>query len=832
MEDNEPDLDDERAIELSSIAAVFPELIYSSSEPYSATLDLAVAPIRPLRIRFSEPLAESSLLTPPTSVSVDTGVSDQGKQDGDVATGSRDKNGRNAGVNANEHTIEHLPSLRLQVTLPEGYPSGKPPGVSLSTSPQWLSPEKLSELEAGCAGLWEELGRDQTVYTFIDNLQQEAESAFGLSQDGKAVSFPADLQLSLLDFNFKTKREKFDKESFDCGICLEPKKGKDCHRLLMCGHVFCVACLQDFYNNCITEGDIDQIKCMDPSCGKEAGTSKKRKQHTLNPSELLSIPIEHELVQRYVRLKRKKRLESDKDVIYCPRQWCQGPSRSKKHPKPINPLEDFKSDSESDAEPKPTEPPHKKPSTKKVDPNTIPMSERLCVCEDCDFAFCLVCKKSWHGEFGACNPRQKKELEEEEKASLAYLRHYSTPCPTCEAPAQKSHGCNHMICFKCNTHFCYLCSAWLSPDNPYQHFNTHGSNCYMRLWELEQGDGEGVVQRGFQDWGLLLHDEEVEEDGGEDVDEVVHEGVDVEGVPENGDHVAADLAGPEEVHLNLANGDEIPENFDFGQFLNDANDAFRDMVPNMFGANLGGPPAAEQPINLPAQPPAPRERAIEFVNFAAQGGAQQGIGRRIVLPNQVEEPAPILPPAANAQRPAGRRRQPRGQPRGPQPDEGAMRLGGLQRELAELQAGNFARLMAARQVQDEQVAREERGGAPRVQNLPVRQRQHQPRRQGNARAPPAAPAAPPAVPAGGARGGADRRNPAALQRFLQLAQRDAEEEWDSDELEEFLSDGDDDDSSGDEELHEMARGRWGVGNVNGGVGPRVGRGGRGVRRRA
>jgi hypothetical protein len=47
-----------------------------------------------------------------------------------------------------------------------------------------------------------------------------------------------------------------------------------------------------------------------------------------------------------------------------------------------------------------------------------------------------------------------------------------------------------------------------------------------------------------------------------------------------------------------------------------------------------------------------------------------------------------------------------------------------------------------------------------------------------------------------------------------------------------LSDGDDDDSSGDEELHEMARGRWGVGNVNGGVGPRVGRGGRGVRRRA
>ncbi|KPI37977.1 E3 ubiquitin-protein ligase itt1 [Cyphellophora attinorum] len=763
MEDAEPDLDDERAIELSSIAAIFPELIYSTSNPYSATLDVAVVPIRPLKVRFSEPLAESSLITPPTSVSIETSSSDQGKQGGEVATGSRDKNGRNDGVNANEHTIEHLPPLRLQVTLPEGYPSEKPPGVSLLVSPQWLSQEKLSELEAGCAKLWEELGRDQTVYTFIDNLQQGAESAFGLSQDGKAVSFSADLQLSLLDFNLKTKREKFDKESFDCGICLEPKKGKDCHRLLMCGHVFCVACLQDFYNNCITEGDIDQIKCMDPSCGKESGTSKKRKQHTLNPSELLSIPIEHEMVQRYVRLKRKKRLESDKDVIYCPRQWCQGPSRSKKHPKPINPLEDFVSDSESDAETKPSEPPPKKASTKKVDPNTIPMSERLSVCEDCDFAFCLVCKKSWHGEFGACNPRQKKELEEEEKASLAYLRHYSTPCPTCEAPAQKSHGCNHMICFKCNTHFCYLCSAWLSPDNPYQHFNTHGSNCYMRLWELEQGDGEGVVQRGFQDWGLLLHDEEVEVGADEGVAEVAQED-------------GAEVNGP----------DDAPDN------------------PQL-------PPAAVQPINLPPQPPAPRERAIEFVNFAAQGGAQQGVGRRIVLPNQLpDNNVPEVVADDNAVCPVDQR---------------------LTKARCGLQDSSGSslsfRLGTSRGswLLDKSVMKR----APA--ELPVRQpqRQRQPHRQRNVR--PAAPAAPPAVPVAGARGGAERRNPAALQRFLQLAQRDAEEEWDSDELEEFLSDGDDD-SSGDEELHELARGRWGVGNVNGGAGPRVGRGGRGVRGRA
>ncbi len=52
---------------------------------------------------------------------------------------------------------------------------------------------------------------------------------------------------------------------------------------------------------------------------------------------------------------------------------------------------------------------------------------------------------------------------------------------------------------RCNTHFCYLCGAWLDASNPYQHFNKPGTGCYQRLWELEEGDegqrpGDG---RGF-----------------------------------------------------------------------------------------------------------------------------------------------------------------------------------------------------------------------------------------------------------------------------------------------------------------------------------------------
>ena len=50
-----------------------------------------------------------------------------------------------------------------------------------------------------------------------------------------------------------------------------------------------------------------------------------------------------------------------------------------------------------------------------------------------------------------------------------------------------------MKCFKCDTHFCYLCSSWLIEDNPYRHFNDINSGCYNRLWDLEGGDGINPV---------------------------------------------------------------------------------------------------------------------------------------------------------------------------------------------------------------------------------------------------------------------------------------------------------------------------------------------------
>lgn len=266
----------------------------------------------------------------------------------------------------------------------------------------------------------------------------------------------------------------------------EPKKGAVCHCISHCGHVFCVECLQDFYNNCITEGDVGNVKCIAPKCG-QSNSSKRKRDKTLGPSELLQIPLEHDMVQRYIKLKRKNALESDRTTVYCPRQWCQGPARSKKT-EALDRNLDEGSEDEGQGDPA-------KRGVELSD-GPIPPAERLAICTECKFAFCRVCKASWHGEFMICDPQRKAQLTDEEKASEEYMRLHTSPCPTCNAKCQKTHGCNHMICYKCSSHFCYLCSSWLDSGNPYQHFNTPMKPCFMRLWELEGGDGDDVG-RGF-----------------------------------------------------------------------------------------------------------------------------------------------------------------------------------------------------------------------------------------------------------------------------------------------------------------------------------------------
>ncbi|KAL8838716.1 MAG: hypothetical protein Q9170_002018 [Blastenia crenularia] len=489
------EVEDERAIELATISAIYPELIINPSDPFSAILDIHVEPVKPLAVLFP-PLTDgdvpTALPTPPDSDSKAQKSSD-----------NADLEIRPLFATVHDQEVRelsHLPPVTLRVELPPGYPDETPPALKLVNEVPWLPENVLQRLEKDGIGLWEESGHSQVLFSYIDHLREAAENGFNLASTSTLpLKIPRDLEIILLDFNIKAKRAQFEKATFECEICLEPKKGAICHRLNRCGHVFCVECLQDFYNNCITEGDVGSVKCIAPNCGQSnvpgqatfnsSGSTKTRRQRdkTLEPSELLRIPLKQDIVQRYVKLKRKKALESDPTTIYCPRRWCQGPARSKKTEALDLGLED-ESDNDNQGE--------LQKNSVKLPEEPIPPTERLAVCSDCTFAFCKVCKASWHGQYVICDPKRKGEVTAEEKASEEYMQLHTSPCATCNARCQKTHGCNHMICFKCSTHFCYLCSSWLDAGNPYQHFNNPKKSCFMRLWELEAGDGADVG-RGF-----------------------------------------------------------------------------------------------------------------------------------------------------------------------------------------------------------------------------------------------------------------------------------------------------------------------------------------------
>ncbi|KAF5657266.1 HFB30-like protein [Fusarium heterosporum] len=468
--------DDPRHVELGSLEAIYPEIRRpDAADPFTFEIDLPVEPAAPVTVTFPAASAPShpGLATPAEAVG-------------------------NGHHEVDSLEVSYLPSLRLRVRLPDGYPVDVPPEIGVSTTPQWLTRETIKVLEDDGPRLWDEIGRDMVAFTYIDHIQRAAEDVFGTISPEGTLQVDSEHKLAVLDHDIKAKKAAFERETFDCGVCLDPKKGTKCHKMLDCGHIFCIQCLQDFYNDAINEGNLSTVRCLSPNCAKERLASKETKKAkvAISPSELLQIGLSEDMVKRYVTLKYKTELESDKNTIYCPRQWCNGAARSKRHKKPegLDFAETSSGESGKEDEEKEGDGSVK---TKKKKKDRFNKADLLAICEDCGFAFCGQCYQSWHGEFVRCAPRRDKgELSEEEKASLEYLQLHTSPCPTCNAPAQKTHGCNHMICSRCDTHFCYLCSSWLDPVNPYQHYNQLAggkvTSCYMRLWELEGGDGDDV----------------------------------------------------------------------------------------------------------------------------------------------------------------------------------------------------------------------------------------------------------------------------------------------------------------------------------------------------
>ncbi|GAA5876788.1 hypothetical protein JCM8547_003166 [Rhodosporidiobolus lusitaniae] len=399
--------------------------------------------------------------------------------------------------------LRHLPPLELVILLFEAYPEiGGPSSVQIKEGSGWLSEEKKREAEKK---LGEVYAGDECLFPLVDLVSSSSPdflSTFSISfplvlhQPPPATSSvsPPALSTTLATFNTSSLSHTFSTTSHPCPLCFTSVRGSSCLQLSSCGCTFCTPCLRDYFTLLITEGLVRSVACPATGCVEKrakwekevGGATKEAEREGEKPGRVNGEEVEKlcgkEKRERWEWLKEKVRVESDPTIAFCPLDRCQA------------------------AVPK------------------IEDEEKLRICPSCSYSFCQFCRKAWHGARNPCSlPQQskivaaylegtdseKQALEaryggsnikrlvaayEEEKAMKEWLEAHATRCPGCDVPVEKSHGCNHMTCGKCATHFCYRCGKSISPTDPYKHYNTPGGRCYGHLFDFNPGQEPPVEE--------------------------------------------------------------------------------------------------------------------------------------------------------------------------------------------------------------------------------------------------------------------------------------------------------------------------------------------------
>ncbi|KAF6720213.1 E3 ubiquitin-protein ligase RNF14 [Oryzias melastigma] len=410
------------------------------------------------------------------------------------------------GEQTTEYAVCFLPPLVLNFELPADYPSLSAPVFTLSS--KWMTKAQLSTLCRRLDELWEENQGCVILFTWMQFLKEETldflciKSPLEVNRNNtklcgerrKADTTAADVASKpevaekkpemiteklgqhpskldpravvlmdpradplpqLLDFDEAQRQKVFDSKVFCCGICFSEKLGSNCLCFKECQHVYCNACMTEYFQIQIRDGNVQCLNCPEPKCTSIA-----------TPLQVKQL-VDEELFARYDRLLLQSTLDLMADVVYCPRQFCG--------------------------------------TAVMVEPDTT-----MGICSACQHAFCTMCKLAYHGvshckipaeelrnlkdEYLSATPEGKKFMEKrfgkrviqkavEESFSRDWLTENCKCCPKCGTNIQKVDGCNKMTCTSCKQYFCWLCLGVLSKVNPYGHFNNPHSPCFNQLFQ-------------------------------------------------------------------------------------------------------------------------------------------------------------------------------------------------------------------------------------------------------------------------------------------------------------------------------------------------------------
>lgn len=357
------------------------------------------------------------------------------------------------------HAVSNLPPLTLYFTLPPDYPESAAPEVDVHCL--WLSESHKSKLLDTLNEEWLAL-KDDSLFVYIDLIRDQIERVFSQSIP---LELPTSLLSQILAFDASADQEHFSQLSFPCSICQVTKKGTHCTQLDVCSHVCCTPCLKEYYGSCITQGYIEMVHCVDPEC-----------KEPLSQDQLLVL-VGSTSFERYKSLVHKKKLEKDPNSVICPRTNCDTLVFRKK-------------------------------------------GDYMARCSKCRYAFCVNCRKAWHGSYRGCvmdvppdevllhymdeaTDEEKLDLdhkwgkanleihvkrilatEEDERLFRKAMQEAKIwPCPRCEVPIEKADGCNKITCPLCNVFFCHLCGSIVPDKDPYSHYREEGTPCFGKMWE-------------------------------------------------------------------------------------------------------------------------------------------------------------------------------------------------------------------------------------------------------------------------------------------------------------------------------------------------------------